>query len=79
MPDECDLRTANGEPGVTCDEEACPFWRVVEHVEGATGNGCAIKHFRLLGDEKLAEWLLSVKERVEKQDPLGQRMPLPPL
>lgn len=67
----CDLRAANGEPDARCEAQPCPFWRVVEHVGDAPGVGCAIKHYQLLGDDGVAEWLLSVRERlirVESQD-----------
>jgi hypothetical protein len=66
MDDYCDLREANGVGGARCDEDSCPFWQLVEHVGGEVGQGCAIKHHELLGDEKVAEWLLSVKQRVDK-------------
>jgi hypothetical protein len=46
--------------------EECSFWRLVEHVDGRNGSGCAIKHFRLLGNDELAAWLLSVKERTDR-------------
>ncbi len=68
MDDICDLRHANGEVGVACDGEACTFWRLVEHVVGERGSGCAIKHFELLGDDNVAAWLLTVKQRVEHLD-----------
>ena len=65
MDDFCDLREANDEPGAHCDRERCTFWRLVEHVDGESGSGCAIKHFELLGNDEVAAWLLSVKKRVE--------------
>ena len=71
MDDICDLRVATGEVDALCDGEGCPFWRVIEHVGDAPGVGCAIKHYRLLGDEGVATWLLSVRERldlVERED-----------
>ncbi len=67
MSDECKLRRANGEPDVHCDGGACVFWRALRHVHSGAdaGSGCAIQHYRLLGDERTAEWLLSVKSRYE--------------
>ncbi len=67
---DCRLRCANGVDGAPCDEGACTYWRVLEHLDrGAVPapTGCAIQHFGLLdgGDHELAAWLLSVKERVE--------------
>ena len=65
MDDICDLRAANGETDAFCEGEPCPFWRVVEHVGEAPGDGCAIKHYQLLGDDGAAAWLLSVKMRLD--------------
>jgi hypothetical protein len=66
---ECQLRRANGDDHVPCDEERCAYWRVAESVgagDQADGSGCAIQHFQLLeGGREVAEWLLSVKQRVE--------------
>jgi hypothetical protein len=66
MGDLCDLHAANGSVDEDCRSEACPFWRIVEHVSQPPGRGCAIKHFQLLGEEELAIWLLSVRERIER-------------
>lgn len=65
MTDECDLKAAHGVHGQACDGSDCPFWRVVGHVNNVSGDGCAIKHFELLGDEATSAWLLSVKQRIE--------------
>lgn len=67
---ECLLRRANGRPDTLCDEQACAFWRVADHL-GVAGDaewsGCAIQHFSLLeGGQDLAAWLLSAKERAEE-------------
>ena len=67
--DVCDLREANGLPDKDCDGSSCVFWRVVEQIGDTPGEGCAIKHYELLGDDGVAAWLLSVKERLERQDP----------
>ncbi len=68
MP-ECLLRAACGIPGVSCDEEECTYWRLVEQIgvdEEPVVQRCAIQHFRMLdGGAEIAEWLLSVKLRVE--------------
>jgi hypothetical protein len=66
---KCELRAANGMPDLDCDHEDCVYWRLVGHLGVAEGGeGCAIQHFELLdGGEEIAEWLLSVKERVESQ------------
>ena len=66
MGDYCDLRNAHGDADARCDGDTCPFWRLVEHVDDAEGSGCAIKHYQLLGDERVAAWLLSVRERLER-------------
>lgn len=65
MDDLCDLHAANGNIDEACQSEACPFWRIVEHVSQQPGSGCAIKHYQLLGEADLASWLLSVRERIE--------------
>jgi hypothetical protein len=68
MP-ECLLRAANGLPGVECDGEECVYWRLVEQLdvdEVPVPQQCAIQHFRLLeGGADIAEWLLSVKLRMD--------------
>ncbi len=69
MAEDCELRRANGDPGVDCNEEECIFWRVADHLglpeyEG----GCAIQHFKLLeGGSEIVEWLLTVKDRLNDQ------------
>lgn len=69
MSDRCDLRVAAGEADEACLEERCAFWRAVDHLgEPVEGSGCAIKHFRLLGNEEMVAWLISVKERVEANE-----------
>lgn len=65
MDDICDLRAANGEAGTHCDGDECSFWRVAGPVAEGPGSGCAIKYYQLLGDESVAAWLLSVKERLD--------------
>jgi hypothetical protein len=67
MSDKCELRYANGLPVQHCELDECIFWRVAEHL-GVDGNadGCAIQYYQLLGDEDVARWLLSVKERLEQ-------------
>ncbi len=71
MNDQCELKLANGLPAVHCGQNACVYWRVAEHVGLAeTASGCAIQYFELLGgDTAIAQWLLSVKERVEGPRP----------
>jgi len=67
---ECELRKANHVDGAPCDGHACIYWRAVEHLDlpETPADGCAVKHFELLagGNPTLAEWLLSVKDRVER-------------
>ena len=68
--DVCGLREANGLPDKDCDGSSCVFWRLVEHLaDDAPGEGCAIRHYELLGDSGVAAWLLSVKERIERERP----------
>ncbi len=70
MP-ECLLRATCGIPGVLCDEDECVYWRLVEQIgvaEEPDVQRCAIQHFRMLdGGAGIAEWLLSVKTRVESE------------
>ncbi len=67
MSEECELRKANGLPTQLCERGECIFWRVAEHVVGDQSvHGCAIQHYQLLGDESVARWLLSVKQRLER-------------
>jgi hypothetical protein len=69
--DECKLRAANGVRGVECDGERCTYWRLVDQLDlplaGDDRSGCAIQYFELLDGERtgVAQWLLSVKERLE--------------
>lgn len=72
MDDICRLRSAMGDSPYPCDKGSCMFWRVVDHLGVETAEGCAIQHYELLGDHDLASWLLSVKERIER-DPIGFR------
>jgi hypothetical protein len=65
--ESCELRKSNGLPGERCDGSACVFWRAVEHAGIELGEGCAIRHYQLLGDEGVSAWLLSVKERFESE------------
>jgi len=67
MVDKCSLREANGLPAGACDKEECVFWRAIDHIGQEAGEGCAIQHFELLGQDGIAEWLLSVKDRIEQQ------------
>jgi hypothetical protein len=71
MAGNCELREANGREATLCDEGSCVFWRAVDHIGETAGEGCAIQHYELLGDEGVATWLLSVKDRLEQVD--GQR------
>ncbi|MDH4140320.1 MAG: hypothetical protein OEV43_07080 [Coriobacteriia bacterium] len=69
MGDICKLRASIGIDAI-CDKDACVYWRVAEHLDiDASVPGCAIEYFELLGDSGsgVAEWLLSVKERVERE------------
>jgi hypothetical protein len=69
--DECKLRAANEIHGVECDGEWCTYWRLVDQLDvpvaSEARSGCAIQYFRLLDGESagVAQWLLSVKERLE--------------
>ena len=69
MTDRCELKHSLGED-VPCDQAECTYWRLVGHLGVAErDSGCAIQHFQLLdGGRPIAEWLLSVKERVEQEN-----------
>jgi hypothetical protein len=43
------------------------YWRLVDHLGHGEVDGCAIEHFEMLGDEKLVDWLISVKSRVDQR------------
>ena len=66
---ECALKAVNGQSGVGCAGDECVYWRAVEQLgagEAAVPQQCAIQHFRMLdGGAEIADWLLSVKLRVE--------------
>lgn len=64
--DECKLRASSGASGTHCDGEECIYWRALGHLGTGDGVGCAIQHFELLGDDGVAAWLLTVKERCER-------------
>jgi hypothetical protein len=68
MSETCTLREANEIIGEDCNEEGCIFWRAVSHLGEEEGQGCAIQHFQLLGEDEVVKWLLSVKERIERMD-----------
>jgi hypothetical protein len=68
MAGDCELRRANGREATLCDEGSCVFWRAVDHIGETAGEGCAIQHYELLGDEGVAAWLQSVKDRLEQGD-----------
>jgi hypothetical protein len=48
------------------------FWRIAGHLGAEEGEGCAIQYYELLGNDGVASWLLSVKERVEGRMPSSQ-------
>jgi hypothetical protein len=50
-----------------CDGTSCMYWRLVDHLGHGEVDGCAIEHFEMLGDEKLVDWLISVKSRVDQR------------
>ena len=67
--DDCKLRQANGISS-PCDTGACPYWRVIEHLDlpVVSIEGCAVQYFGLIegGNSELAAWLLSVKDRMDQ-------------
>ena len=65
MSDICKLRQANKIANSHCEGERCVYWRAVENLGHASGSGCAVEYYEMLGEEGMAAWLLSVKERVE--------------
>ena len=67
--DSCDLKVANGIHDASCDGSDCVFWRALSHLGENEGEGCAIRHYELLGDSSTTAWLLSVKERLEAKTP----------
>jgi len=65
---DCELRAANGINEKHCEGERCMYWRALDHLGTGDGDGCAIQHFELLGNEGVAAWLLTVKERFERAE-----------
>lgn len=70
MSDCCELRQAVGIQA-ECDGEDCLYWRAIGHLGLAEEDaGCAIQRLSMLDgcDDEVAQWLHSVKERVEAQE-----------
>ena len=65
MDDTCKLKQANGLQDQHCEGARCVYWRAVESLGHPAGTGCAVQHYEMLGEDGMAAWLLSVKERVE--------------
>jgi hypothetical protein len=65
MEARCVLREAMGTRGEACDGPDCIYWRALSHLGKPEGNGCALEHEGILGDETLMGWLLTVKERLK--------------
>lgn len=67
MSKHCRLREHNGVAGYPCDGDRCVYWRLVGHLGIVEGEaGCAVQYFEMLdGSTEIAEWLLSVKDRIE--------------
>lgn len=65
MGDRCELSEADGHQA-SCDSEHCIYWRALSHLGTPVEEGCAIDHYRLIGDEARVKWLLSVKARLER-------------
>jgi len=63
---DCELRSVNGVAERPCETGACIFWRALSHLSPQEGAGCAIRHFGMLEDSAVAEWLLTVKARYER-------------
>jgi hypothetical protein len=49
-----------------CSGDECISRRVLGHLGAPEGPGCALESFETSGDKQMANWLLSVKERVER-------------
>jgi hypothetical protein len=65
MDARCVLREALGIHGEKCDGPDCIYWRALSHLGEPIGDGCAVEHSGILGDETLMKWLLTVKERLK--------------
>lgn len=66
MAETCKLHQLHGVDDHLCDGETCLYWRVLSHLsEGDAEGGCGIQEYELLGDSRVAAWLLSVKQRIE--------------
>lgn len=68
LGERCELVDANGDQDGLCDGAECVYRRALAHLGTPIETGCAIDHYRLLGDETRVKWLLSVKARLERTD-----------
>ena len=69
MSERCELQHAAGVSGVVCEKNDCTFWRLAGHLGiSETADGCAIQYFELLDrGPEMVSWLLSVKQRADRQ------------
>lgn len=72
VSEKCELKAEHGIDAL-CDGDVCLYWRAVEHLGGdLASTGCAVQALALLEkDPEVAEWLLTVKKRVEAQSECG--------
>lgn len=70
--DKCKLHGANGIEA-WCTRDSCIYWRLLKTQEVDVSNdiGCGLEHYKIIGGltPEMAEWLLSMKKRLENTTP----------
>jgi hypothetical protein len=70
--ERCRLQEANGIEA-WCTRDKCIYWRLLEAQEVDVSNeqGCGLKHFGVFErlDKEMAQWLLTMKRRLENTTP----------
>lgn len=70
--DKCKLHKANGIEA-WCTRANCIYWRLLQSQDVDIGNdvGCGLQHYKIVDDlsPEMAEWLLSMKKRLENTTP----------
>ncbi|MHB9053149.1 MAG: hypothetical protein ACYC5F_04060 [Thermoleophilia bacterium] len=70
--ERCHLHAANG-IDAWCTRERCIYWRLLESqdVDASNVKGCGLQHYQVIESvtPEMAEWLLSMKKRLENTTP----------
>jgi hypothetical protein len=72
IQDKCLLHEANG-LNAWCTRESCIYWRMLKSQDIDDDNevGCGLQHYNMLQNlsPEMAEWLLTIKRRLENSTP----------